>query len=240
MPSIVRGCGTRQKGGIYAECPLSPDGRPIEDFLVDPPRAIDPAALGVTPVGVKLVEVDGVTHVVDWVGSGFYENAADYVEEARRFGASRRLPRTLDFSRLTTRSRLLLIHARAHIPDHEAFYMATGWACPRDRDEHSALNGGRLNAIPSVMCAGLLWEDVVPSAGDDVDTDGGRRVQRRMPSFAYEARVTPPGLDGRRVPAVFMQLPIKNLAVIRDEGGAHEEALHAAEQSKLHVNLEDE
>lgn len=33
---VRRGCGERKQGGIYGECGLSPFGRPLEDFLLDP------------------------------------------------------------------------------------------------------------------------------------------------------------------------------------------------------------
>lgn len=40
MP-VVRGCGTRKMGCAYAECGMSPDGRPVEDFLVCEPLLLD-------------------------------------------------------------------------------------------------------------------------------------------------------------------------------------------------------
>ena len=65
-----RGCGSRKKGCVYLECPLSDSGLPIEHFIVDPPLDIDLTAYGVTPVGVKLFERNGVWHVLDWVAVG--------------------------------------------------------------------------------------------------------------------------------------------------------------------------
>jgi hypothetical protein len=238
--SVLRGCGVRRQAGIYAECPTSPDGRPIEDFLVDPPQPIQAAALGVTPRGVKLVEVFGACQVIDWVGAEYYPNVADYVEEVRRLGASRRLAGNLDFSRLTARSRLVLVHQRAFIENFDEYYRATGWACPKERDAHSPVNGGRLNAVPARMCAGLWWQDVVPQAGDDYDSDPGRRVRRHMPSFSYEAYTYPDGVIPRRSVAVFMRLPISRLVVVRSDDGSHEAALEAAGKSAIDVSLEDE
>src|SRR4030095_13665604 len=52
--AVRRGCGTRQAGGIYSECGLSRNGRPLEDFLFDPPTplALDALqAMGITPAG---------------------------------------------------------------------------------------------------------------------------------------------------------------------------------------------
>lgn len=114
--AVPRGCGpARDEGGIYAEVGLSPVGLPLSFFLVDPPIPVSCAALGLTPVGVTLIEREGVTHVLDWVGSTHYPNVADFVEETLLFGLSRRLPQTLDFARLGPLSRIILVHGRAHI-----------------------------------------------------------------------------------------------------------------------------
>src|SRR5258707_634554 len=37
---VPRGCGEREPGGVYAESGLSPRGRPLEEFLFDPPLPI--------------------------------------------------------------------------------------------------------------------------------------------------------------------------------------------------------
>ncbi len=34
---LERGCGMREKGGLYACCGTSPFGKPVEEFLIDPP-----------------------------------------------------------------------------------------------------------------------------------------------------------------------------------------------------------
>src|SRR5579862_2920010 len=88
---VIRGCGQRVKGGLYIECGLSAGGQPLEYFLIDPPQLLDGRALGITPVGTKLIEFGGATHVVDWVGSKSYKGVCDFVEEVRKFGLSRRI-----------------------------------------------------------------------------------------------------------------------------------------------------
>jgi len=76
-----RGCGkTRVRGGVYAEVGTGPGGRPIEEFLFDPPILI-PAGFNVPNRGVLLTERNGVWHVVDRVGNEFYPCPADFVEE---------------------------------------------------------------------------------------------------------------------------------------------------------------
>jgi len=96
---VLRGCGTRCRGGLYAECGMGPNGSPVENFLMDPPVLLDFARIGVIPRGTHLVERNGATHLFDWIGAESYPNVADFIEEVRRFGLSRRLSPKLDFSK---------------------------------------------------------------------------------------------------------------------------------------------
>jgi hypothetical protein len=143
-----RGCGYRQPGGAYFAVPLGPGGRPVEEFLIDPPVVIDePARLGLAAVGVALIERDGVSHVVDLVGREHYPTVASFIDEARRLGVSRRAPRTIDFGRISSASRLLLAHAHADIANAAEFPCED--RCPCHVAEHLA-------AGFSEMCA-RLW-----------------------------------------------------------------------------------
>jgi hypothetical protein len=239
---VERGCGRRKAGGIYLEAGLSPDGLPLEHFLIDPPLAIDdPAALGVSPIGVTLIERDGVAHVLDWVGSEHYPNVCDVVEEGRAWGFSRRVAGTLDFSRLGPGSRLILIHARAHIADPAPYWAAIGARrmCPQVR----ALGGAHLALDYRGMCAGLWWHDVEGGVALS-DRDGDRRVHRRLPSVGYAAYrrpALPPGDAPAYRPAMFLSLPLTGIAVINDPtGGAHQAALARAGRAGLPVRLADE
>lgn len=118
--AVLRGCGERTPGGVYIECGLSPVGRPFEDFLLDPPLAL-PAGLGAEALANKpQFWTDSATddvHLVIWIGAEHYPYLADFVEEARRFGISRKLsPQLLErpeFGRLTLSSRMILAHPRA-------------------------------------------------------------------------------------------------------------------------------
>jgi hypothetical protein len=151
-----RGCGYRQPGGAYFAVPLGPDGRPIEEFLIDPPVVIeDPSRLGLAAVGVTLIERDAVTHVLDIVGREHYPTVAAFVEEARRLGISRRAPRTIDFGRITRQSRLLLAHAHADIANAAEFPCQR--RCPCHVTEH-------LQARFADMCARLWWEEPLEAA----------------------------------------------------------------------------
>jgi hypothetical protein len=151
-----RGCGYRQPGGAYFAVPLGPGGRPIEEFLIDPPVVIDdPARLGLASVGVTLVERDGVTHVLDIVGREYYPTVASFIDEARRLGISRRAPRTIDFGRITRASRLLLAHPHADIANAAEFPCER--RCPCDVAEH-------LTPRLADMCARLWWEEPLEAA----------------------------------------------------------------------------
>lgn len=231
----VRGCGTRVLGGIYAEARTSPNGSPIEYFLIDPPQIIDAEVMGLSPIGVSLVEMGGVTHIFDWVGSESYPNVADFVEEVKRMGLSRRLSRSLDFSRLGPGSRIICLHSRAHIVNHRDYYEAASWNCPKGLDAHHNRHHAKLAAT----CAGLWWEDVTRGPEDEANING-RTIRRHMPSFDYEARTRPIPNQPEYKLAAFLSLPLTNLAVIRDPlDNTHEQAYEKASAASLPVALED-
>lgn len=211
----TRGCGTRVKGGIYAEVLLGEGGLPVEHFLLDPPLVLDFQKLGVAAIGTKLVSRDGVFHVIDMVGASHYPNVADFIEEVRRYGVSRRISRTTDFSKLTPSSRLLLAHPRAFIqnfadycPDWKFTKEAEAGhplpRCPKGIPAHD-------ETVPPQFCAGVYWQDV-----EGGNCAGDRWVERRMPSFQYTAACRPAGVVPEYRPAVFASFPIHRLVSISD------------------------
>jgi hypothetical protein len=134
---IERGCGKRKAGGVYVECGLVPPGygRPFTDFLLDPPQP--------PPEGVDLVnkvqtwqDAAGVHHLLVWIGAEHYPYLPDFIEEARRFGISRRIRGNFDFSLLTTASRMLLIHPSAINPSWQ--FQAPAALCPKNNVAHLA------------------------------------------------------------------------------------------------------
>lgn len=233
----VRGCGTRLAGDAYAVTQTSPAGLPLEAFLIDSPVVVDPESLGLKPLGVTLIDMpddDGnlVTHVVDWVGATHYENVADFVEEARLYGTSRKLPVNLPFHRLSEKSRILLAHPRAYIENAEDYYRAHSgpWSCMTRRADHAAAHPS------SPMCISLCWHDV--QGGDPVDPQNraSRSVVRRMPSFEYAAERRPDGVTPVYALALFASFPISRIEVVEDKkGGRHKRAFQAAAKSSLPV-----
>lgn len=246
----VRGCGKRVPGGIYAECGLSEDGKPVEDFLFCPPQPVDAKAAGVTPLGTKLVEHRGVWHVLDWVGAAHYPNPADFIEETRRLGVSRRLSPLLDYSLLTPESRILLMHERALAEDPTRLWRLlelaeeTPRGCPRQVSEHyhadlsDLLLSVAYGDTPDARfpyCAAWHWETV--RDGTPV-SEGSRLVTREMPAFTYTAKRAPDGLNTEWRLGLFMWVPIGRLAVVRDaEGGTHNAAYDHAAGSSLPIDI---
>lgn len=256
-----RACGRRVRGGVYAETRLSEDGLPIEYFIVDPPTPVDLDELGLAPVGVQLIEAGGVTHIFDVVGGEFYPYPADYIEETRRLGASRRLPANLDFSSLGPDSRLVLIHARAVLENFAEYPQPPLVACPKGLATHAQ------SPLPE-MCAGLWWHDLGESAmqtpeesvsqtppgpSEDTETRGSpghnaapptvacrmRSVLRRIEGGTeYWGYPRPEGVVPRYRHGICLSLPISNLIVIQGSE-ATERNYQAACVSGLPVYLEE-
>jgi len=123
-PINGRCCGTRQEESVYACCGVSPWGRPIEDYIVDPARVWEPGFQR----GVKIVSrypVEDVNDLVIFVGKSYYPSPWDFVEETRGYGVSRKVIPTLPFDKLTPgKSNMVFVHSRA-IPTF-------GYVCDRE------------------------------------------------------------------------------------------------------------
>ncbi|MBW4554196.1 MAG: hypothetical protein KME35_24300 [Aphanocapsa sp. GSE-SYN-MK-11-07L] len=228
--AVTRGCGTRKQGGIYFETGLSPYGQTLEYFIADPPILVDNWNL--SAVGVQLIERQGVTHIVDWVGSKHYPNVADYLEEVRRFGLSRRLAKTLDFSRLTKQTRILLVHARAWV---ENFTEYRAWTCPKDLAHHLPDVLRQEPEADKRMCAGVWWQDI---EGGISQTGDPLQVKREMPSFSYSGRCRPEGVKPQYRPAIFASFPCSRLVVVKGQG--FEESYQRASRAQVEITEVDQ
>lgn len=240
LGAAERGCGKRKKGGIYAEVPLKDkEGYPFESFLICPPIPIhDPKAYGITPLGVKLIERDGVYHVFDWIGSKHYPNVWDFIAEGKAHGISRRLPKNLDFSKVTKESRIIFIHSRAHMTNTLEFAAAAMTRnqsvdgvsfCPKDTDHPSG-----------EMCLNMCQHDIVGGVEDiSSDLNNPDVVHRTIGSVDYAGwRSILPDADKGYVPAVFLSLPLSRLAVIAGNGA--DKAMEAAQKASVPVKMWDE
>jgi len=244
-----RGCGRRIAGGLYAALPLGPQGRPVEDFIQCPPRRL---GFDMPMQGQLPVMMDDTLHLADWIGSAFYPNVADFLEEVRAMGLSRRLSPSLavhdpqmgcaPLEALSARSRLLCVHPRAFIYNVED-YQPADFPCPRNVEGHPG----------NAMCAGYYWWDVddgepietfYPSDYDITVTPTRHdlMVRRALPSFSYIARRRPDGVTTVYAPAIFAAFPISSLVLIQGQHGEHVEMLNRLNALKLSVRvlLEDE
>lgn len=255
--AVPRGCGAARKaGGIYMEVRLGEGGRPLEDFLIDPPLKLGDDArqsLGIKPIGVSTLVRDGVTHVVDWVGSEYYPNLADFLEEVRRFGLSRRIPANFPFASLTPASRVYIVHSRGWIGEAETYFRCLTRdagdrdpytfpvvkSCPKGRLDHNDPDN------PPVMCAQLWWQDM--DRGTVVKPEAPlamlrRVVQRTLPSFSYYALTRPALQDFGYCLAMVASFPLPRLVVVDDPDDPDEVArrVDLARQSGIDTSVEDE
>lgn len=239
---VKRGCGVRKAGACYGESGMGGEGFSIEHFLIDPPYRIDAKALGLASVGVKLIERDGVWHVLDIVGQEHYNNVADFVEEARRAGVSRRFPKNLDFSKLTSASRMLLAHRKAWVDNFDEYVNYWIQLAPREYDQKpeqynpcpKPLTEHSFDRHPE-MCAGIWWQDV-----EQVVNVADRVAERRMPSFTYTAAVRPPHIKPQYQLAIFGSFPLHRLVVIEAKGKSHLETAEKVSKADLPVDIERE
>jgi hypothetical protein len=158
----------------------------------------------------------------DHVGRKHYPNVADFVEEARQHGISRRLPSTLPFNLLTPDSRLVLMHSRAIIRGGQNYAdcePASGIPqrcpnlvglehCGRMRDVHKL-------AQPGHACSRFWWQDVVIP---DVPPTG-EPVIRTFAATTYRALTRSSGLYPEHATGVFGIFPLTGIVVVRDREG---------------------
>lgn len=205
---VARGCGTRKTGGIYWTLGVGEGGVLLEEFLLDPPRPLtmDIPPRGVTPICRKNRDGKPVWHLLDWVGQRYYPNVLDFVEEVRRFGLSRRLPENVDFSKLTTESRLLLVHARAFVTNWLDFFPDRYYACPCGKHHPET--------APQPPCCIAVWGEDIRKGKPCHDEGDPRLVERTMPSFSYLGRVPPEGVVAHYQQAVFASMPATWIEVV--------------------------
>ena len=244
---VERGCGVRKPSGVYLVSTPSRYGRPIEDFLVDPPQALRDAEgllVDLPKIGQVLQEAvyeerDGErvmvrpSLVLDWVGAEYYPNVADFVEEVRRYGMSRRVSARFDFSQLVPGSRQVLVHPRATILNADEYQRERCTTvgvptCPKLNGEtERAQQTAREHTAAGFtgMCAGLWYEDldeatVTRLVREPVNGDLRtlRACQREMPAFTYGGAVRPEGVTPRYQPGIFLSLPITGIELVDDPG----------------------
>ncbi len=247
-----RGCGERESGGVYIECGVGSGGSPLEHFLLDPPLPLpegvdlvnkpqlwlrtDPASG--TPVLDPQTQ-EPIYDVLIWVGAEYYPEAADYIEETRRLGASRRLNPQMDLSKLTRRSRMLLAHPRAiivswsdlipperchkHLPYHDQTFFRRLYH--KDLEEGETVDATHDDERVG-PCIFKLW-DILPKdeAIEIFERPGNLPLcLRRVGSTIYEYCPTEERVPAWK-PGFILGLPISNIALIQySDGSVNEKA----------------
>jgi hypothetical protein len=214
-------------------------------LIKDPVEVFDPAEIGLSAVGVKIIEVDGVYHVFDWVGASHYPNAADFLEEAVRLGLSRRISKTADFEKLDSRSRLVLVHPKAYIEAPFTFFDDDDVPCPTGlhRIGRPLGEAGALWLVGDVGCTTERTNEKPFPEWAPCPSYESKGVRRRdMPAFDYLLRERRPDDPIKLWPGIIMIAPIERLAVVIDPNDqeATNAALDAAEASKIPVTLDEE
>ncbi len=207
---MARGCGNRKAGGVYIESKLCAEGAPFYTAIVDPPVIVPEELISrISAVGMTMWERNGVNHLVDVVGECHYPNPADFVEESRRMGLSRRISNKFPLDKLTPgQSRIILVHNKAYINNWRELYEGRTTQdlpqCPTHNAAHD-LSVDRNKA----MCARCWYMDHEAPAGS-------MQVRHMVetPSVTYRAHYRTSGVESSYTPAIFMSWPITNIAVI--------------------------
>jgi hypothetical protein len=203
--AMKRGCGTRKAGGIYIESGLSPYGVPIEELLIDPARTFPDIGTEEwfkphrTPI---LFEHKGAHHLVFWVGREFYQSVWDFIEEVRVGGASRRLPSTFDFSKITAASRMFFVHGAARVDGSAIGELF----CPCPKGTH----GPTIESEP--FCLGVAKYAAKPDQPDG-------SVRTLPGGHGYLVHTPPEGVELKESPGLFLQVAVTGIAMINQRDG---------------------
>ena len=259
---LQRGCGFRTPGGVYlvADMVLA-GGCPVEHFLLHPPRPLNPGELGLAARGEQVLDWGQDLLILQQVGEVFYPTVADYLEEVRLLGLSRKV-NDGSFPWEKARGRRLfvgLVHPRGYwdptpeewrrvlslspatVDDPDAWEQ--GLTCPRTRPReplfHPECRVGwetcdlePRSGRPGGFCPRLYWTDFDEDDLQDLTPQG--RGTRHFVSVAYTAFA----LGRRREvrPALFAVFPVHRIEVVRDrEGEAEEKARRIARAMNVPV-----
>ncbi|MCM8786373.1 MAG: hypothetical protein NC899_09130 [Candidatus Omnitrophica bacterium] len=126
ITGIKRGCGKRVVGGLYICCGLSPFGKPIEYFIIDPPEYVEYKNFR-SPIFIG-------DDLLIWVGSEYYPYPSDFIEEAKAFGVSKRIPVNFPVERITTISKMYFVHSKSIVENYRE--LPAPFYCPKNYQHH--------------------------------------------------------------------------------------------------------
>jgi hypothetical protein len=188
-------------------------------------------------------------HVLIWVGEEHYPQVVDFIEEARRFGISRRIRANFPFEKLTAgKSQMVLLHPKAinlnweqqtppdycpksnpaHLQIHQSpsfdphYYRVTVIAPGTEMEEERGLEvATSIGVRPQEgPCLGKIYNLLPVPAGQEP----GEIAFREMPSFRYSYTPSGESVAGL-TPGIFGIFPLTGVALIkREDGTVNEEA----------------
>lgn len=207
-----RGCGTRKEGGVYACVSTSPWGKPVEHFVLDPPKSWAGEHFR-SPLFAQ--RKDGIYDLIIWIGEKFYPFVPDFLEEVRTKGISRQLSSKAPLGKLTAmESRMVLVHANAIAPEHLTGELPISDWCACPDEAHS--------------CTFNLWSlsGLWGCPGHEVEIKGieGKEeiAQVTCPACSYQVRY-PWSLDGQIInyePGAFAAFYITHFETVSQEDKA--------------------
>lgn len=192
---MMRGCGKRRPGGLYICSELSPFGVPIENLIIDPPLEHE-GKLARAPI---IFEKNGINHLLFWVGEEHYPYPSDFIEEARRFGVSKRISISFPIEKLEEGSMMFFIHSKAIIDGYEALPQPE--YCPKNNTQH--LNNAE-------HCLGHVYQ-LAPS------TNGSHRQIGDTVYQVYPAEESTTK-NLRYKPGIFLRMPVTNIDHVLENG----------------------
>lgn len=191
----------------------------------------------------------GTFDVFDRIGVEHYPNVADFFEEFKHMGLSRRIKRDSRFERLTAQSRIYLIHPRAIITNAYDYYRALAneyidysgahpWYCRCNIQGHERFVqqvGDNYITPDGWPCCVSLWYDDIQGGALLNDPDQPPRLtEREIGDTTYYGYKRPAGVTPQYAEGIFLGLPIHRFDVIADPvNGEHEKALEHTKNSTL-------
>lgn len=243
---IQRGCGYLKKGMIYDQVDQSESGKPISYFIIDPPIAIeDPVAMGISAQGVSLLprfnpitgqpvlDEDGaqVFDIWDWVGTEYYPETSDFVEEVRYRGLSRLTPKSIDYSKLSPKSCHILLHGKA-VLDEDSKKFIYRWSqtssvgapkCLKKIPVHDNPTDDFIDTINDTCSK--MWYHTKLKSGDE-----SRVLKIDLPCGVSYGMIGHSKFSPTYTLGAFMQFPVGMFTVVVDKvENKHEEALKVLE-----------
>ncbi|MFC4455242.1 hypothetical protein [Deinococcus sonorensis] len=205
----ARLCGPgRTAGGLYLESGLNVVAPDLAPFLMDPPVPYEAIEAGLSAIAPLALQHQGLWHLIDHVGQVHYPYPVDFLAEAAVLGVSRKIAPTLDLTRLTPGSCLLLYHDRAALEHPSALApFLPDFRCPcgvHQADEPCA--GHHRSALP------------------DRPTGSG---QRPLGTGTYRLDRTLPGAPAPKYRGgLFLRAPITRIVLVTSHQGQVNPALY--------------